>query len=65
MAKGFVIFSTKKDQHFFMVTNLFLDHLQPFLVLPFLDQVPNKGFTLLAAGLFEPDCKNLGSGFPS
>ena len=27
-----VLFSTKKDQHFFIVTNWFLDHFQPFLV---------------------------------
>ena len=33
-------------------------------VKPFFDQVPNKGFALLAAGQFA-DCKNLGSGVPS
>ena len=32
--------------------NWFLDHLQPFLVLPFFDQVPNKGFALLTAGQY-------------
>ena len=35
-------------QHSFMVPNWFLDNLQPFLVKPLLDQVPNKGFALLA-----------------
>ena len=45
-------FLQKKRLAFFMVPNLFLDHLQPFLVKPFLDQVPNKGFALLATGQF-------------
>ena len=27
-----------------------LDHLQPFLVKSFFNQVPNKGFALLATG---------------
>jgi hypothetical protein len=35
-----------------MVSTWFLDHLQPFLVQPFFDQVSNKGFALLAAGQF-------------
>ena len=43
-----------------MVPNWFLDHLQPFLVKPFLDQVPNKGFALLAAGQFETRLQELG-----
>ena len=43
-----------------MVPNWFLDHLQLFLVKPFLDQVPNKGFALLAAGQFETRLQELG-----
>ena len=35
-----------------MVPNWFLDNLQPFLIKPFFDQVPNKGFVLLDAGQF-------------
>ena len=42
-----------------MVSNWFLDHLQPFLVKPFLDQVPNKGFALLSAGQFETRLQEL------
>ena len=45
--KGYVIFSTKKDQNIFMVPNWFIDKLQPFLVEPFFDQVPNKGSALV------------------
>ena len=48
-----------------MVLNWLLDHLEPFLVKPFFDQVPNKGFALLAAQVsLGPDCKNLGSEVP-
>ena len=43
-----------------MVPNSFLDHLQTFLVKPFFDQVPNKGFALLAAGEFETRLQELG-----
>ena len=43
-----------------MVSNLILDHLQPFLVQPFFDQVPNKGFALLAAGQFETRLQEFG-----
>ena len=43
-----------------MVPNWFLDHLQPFLVKPFLDQMPNKGFALLAAGQFVTRLQDFG-----
>ena len=43
-----------------MVPNWFLDHLQPFLVKPFFDQVPNKGFALLAAGQFATRLQEFG-----
>ena len=48
-----------------MVPNWFLDHLQPFLVKSFLDQVPNKGFPLVLQVSLQPNCKNLDSGVPS
>ena len=43
-----------------MVPNLFLGHLQPFLVEPFFDQVQNKGSALLAAGQFETRLQEFG-----
>ena len=43
-----------------MVPNLFLDHLQPLLVKPFFDHVPNKGFALLAAGQFATKLQEFG-----
>ena len=43
-----------------MVPNWFLDYLQPFLVKPFFDQVPNKDFALLAAGQFETRMQEFG-----
>jgi hypothetical protein len=43
-----------------MVPNYFLDHLQPFLVKSFFDQVPNKGFALLAAGQFASRLQEFG-----
>ena len=43
-----------------MVPNLFLGHLQPFLVEPYFDQVQNKGFALLAAGQFETRLQEFG-----
>ena len=43
-----------------MVPNSFLDHLQPFLVKSFFDQVPNKGFALVAAGQFETRLQEFG-----
>ena len=43
---------TKKETSIFYGSNGYLDHLQPFLVLLFFDQVPNKDFALLAAGQF-------------
>ena len=55
-----VCFSTQKRLAFFMVPNQFLDHLQPFLVKPFFDQVPNKGFALLAAGQFATRLQEFG-----
>ena len=42
-----------------MVPNWFLDYLQPFLVKPSFDQVPNKGFALLAAGQLETRLQEL------
>ena len=39
---------------------LIFDHLQLFLVQPFFDQVPNKGFALLAAGQFGTRLQELG-----
>jgi hypothetical protein len=36
--------------------------LQPFLVQPFFDQVPNKGFALLAAGQFATRMQEFGLG---
>ena len=43
-----------------MVPNLFLGHLQPFLVEPYFDQVQNKGSVLLAAGQFETRLQEFG-----
>ena len=43
-----------------MVPKLFLDHLQPFLVKPLFDQMPNKGFALLAAGQFATRLQEFG-----
>ena len=43
-----------------MVPNWFLDNLQPFLVKLLFDQVPNKGFALLAAGQFATRLQELG-----
>ena len=43
-----------------MVPNWFLDYLQPYLVQPFFDQVPNKGFALVAAGQCETRLQELG-----
>ena len=43
-----------------MAQNLYLDHLQPFLVKYFFDQVPNKGFALLAAGQFATRLQEFG-----
>ena len=48
-----------------MVPNWFLDHLQPFLVKPFFDQVSNKGIAFWLQVILQPDCKNSGSGVPS
>ena len=47
-------------QNTLKVPNWFLDNLQPILVKPFLDQVPNKVFALLAAGQFETRLQKLG-----
>ena len=47
-----VRFSTQKRLVFFYGARLILRSFATFLVKPFFDQVPNKGFALLAAGQF-------------
>ena len=37
----------KKTEKHFMEPSWFFDHLQPFLVEPFFDQVPNNGSALV------------------
>ena len=40
-------FQQKRSKTKLMLPNCFFDHLQPFLVLPIFDQVPNKGSFLV------------------
>ena len=49
-----------------MVPNGFFDHLQPFLVKPFFDQLQEKKVLLYWLQVrLQPDSKNLGSGIPN